>query len=412
MQKMVWTVIMMAALATQCLAAQTDVVRLGVISDRSGMYADYAGLGSEIAVRLAVEDMGGKVAGKTVEVIGADSQNKVDTTSAIVRQWFDTENLVAFVGGGPSGTALAAQWVAVEKGGTALVTEGYSSEFIGKSCTQVSTHWVPDTYAYANGIVKDTIDKGGKTWFFITADYTGGIDIEETATHLIHANGGKVLGRARHPFASLDFASFLLQAQASGADVIAIASAGADLTNTMKQAQEFGLTDKQRVRNFVTIINDVLGLGLDMAQGMIFPAGFYWDMDEDTRAFTRRWQEKMGVTRPPTIVHAYAYVSALHYLQAAEAAGTFDAVSVNQKMRELPITSNLMKNARLRPEDGQVIMDVMVVQVKKPEESRYPGDFYHILSTIPGDQAFLSLADSACPLVKNSDLAVVQEKSD
>jgi len=403
MHKISWTaaVAMAAAISSSPLYAQADVVRLGVINDRSGMYADYNGVGSEVAVRMAVEDMGGRAAGKIIEVIGADSQNKVDIASAMVRQWFDTQNLVAFVDGGGSATALAAQGVAVEKGGTALITGGFSSEFTNKACSTLSSQWVPDTYALSSAIVKGIVESGGNSWFFITSDYAGGISIEETTTKLVHDAGGTVLGRTRHPFSNMDFASFLLQAQSSGADVVGIASAGGDLVNTIKQAQEFGLTgSKQRVLTFVTFINDVLGLGLDMAQDMVFPIGFYWDTDENTRAFTRRWQEKMGVTRPPTIVHASSYVAALHYLQAAEAAGTFDGIVVNQKMREMPITSNLLKNAWIRPEDGRVMMDVSIVQVKKPAESRYPGDFYRVLSAIPGERAFNTLAESACPLVK------------
>jgi len=289
----------------------------------------------------------------------------------------------------------------VEKGGTALITGGFSSEFTNKACAKLSSQWVPDTYALSSAIVKGIVASGGNSWFFITSDYAGGISIEETTTKLVHEAGGKVLGRTRHPFSNMDFASFLLQAQSSGADVVGVASAGGDLVNTIKQAQEFGLTgSKQRVLTFVTFINDVLGLGLDMAQDMVFPIGFYWDTDEDTRAFTRRWQEKMGVTRPPTIVHASSYVAALHYLQAADAAGTFDGAIVNQKMREMPITSKLLQNAWIRPEDGRVMMDVSIVQVKKPAESRYPGDFYRVLSTIPGERAFNTLAQSACPLVK------------
>jgi len=402
MHKILWTtaVVMAAATGSRPLYAQTDVVRLGVINDRSGMYADYTGIGSEVSVQMAVEDVGGKAAGKTVEVIGADSQNKVDIASAMVRRWFDTQNLVAFVDGGGSATALAAQGVAVEKGGTALITGGYSSEFTNKACTNISSQWVPDTYALSSAIVKGIVQSGGNSWFFITSDYAGGISIEETTAKLVHNAGGKVLGRTRHPFANMDFASFLLQAQSSGADVVGIASAGGDLVNTIKQAQEFGLTgSKQRVLTFVTFINDILGLGLDMAQGMVFPTAFYWDTDEDTRAFTRRWQEKMGVTRPPTTTQAASYVAALHYLQAADAAGTFDGAIVNQKMRDMPVTSKLLKNAWIRPEDGRVMMDVSIVQVKKPTESRYPGDFYRVLSTIPGERAFHTLAESACPLV-------------
>lgn len=381
--------------------AQEDVVRLGVSNDRSGIYADLGGLGSEIAVRLAVKDFGGTLLGKRVEVIGADTQNKADIASATVRRWFDTQNLVAVVDGGASSTGLAAVNVAREKNGTALISGGFAADFSGKQCSPNSTQWAPDTYALANAGVRSVTRAGAKTWYFITTDYVFGKSLEANATKFIEAQGGKVIGSARHPLGASDFASFLLQAQASGADVIALASAGGDLVNLVKQAQEFGvLGGKQRVATFLTFINDVLGMGLPVAQGLTFPTGFYWDADEDTRAWTKRWQAESGFTRPPSIVQAFSYAATMHYLKAVQAAGTFDGVAVNIKMREMPIDSKLLKNARVRAEDGRVIHDLYLVQVKKPEESKYPGDLYNILSKVPGDQVFVSLADSECPLVK------------
>lgn len=385
---------------TSCALAQ-DVVRLGVSNDRSGIYSDLGGLGSEMAVRMAVEDFGGTVAGKKVEVIGADNQNKADVASALVRRWFDTQQLVAVVDGGASSAGLAAQGVAREKGGTALISGGFAGDFSGKQCSPLSTQWAPDTYALANAVVKSVVESGGQSWYFITTDYVFGKSLEANASRFVQGAGGKVLGSTRHPLGAMDFASFLVQAQASKADVVGLASAGGDLVNLIKQAQEFGLTGgKQRLLTFLTFINDVQAMGLPVAQGLTFPTGFYWDADDGTRAWTRRWQQKMGVTRPPSIVQALSYVATTHYLQAAQAAGTFEGAVVNQKMRELPITTKLIKNARIRPEDGRVIMDLYLVEVKKPADSKYPGDFYRILSTVPGEKVFVSLADSECPLIK------------
>jgi len=387
------------ALATSAGHAQ-DIVRLGVSNDRSGVYADVGGLGSEVAVRMAVEDFGGTVAGKTVEVIGGDTQNKADVASAMARRWFDTQNLVAIVDGGASSTGLAAQGVAHEKGGTILITGGYASDFSGKACNPITTQWSPDTYALANAVVGNTVQNGGKSWYIIAPDYVYGTSMKNITTHFVDAAGGRVVGDTRHPVGALDFASFLLQAQASKADVVAIASVGGDLINQIKQAQEFGMTEgKQRLLTFLTFITDIPAMELEMAQGLTFPTAFYWDTDEDTRAWTRRWQEKMGSKRLPTMIHALSYAATLHYLQAAQVAGSFDGETVNQKMRELPVRSSLFKNIRVRPEDGRVVMDMYLVEVKKPADSKYPGDFYRILSTIPGDQTFVSLADSACPLV-------------
>ncbi len=394
------------ALALACAPAAGaeptgDVVRLGVSNDRSGIYADVGGLGSEVAVRLAVKDFGGQVLGKRIEVIGGDTQNKADVASAIVRRWFDTQNVVAVVDGGASSTGLAAAYVAREKNGTALISGGFAGDFSGKQCSSVTTQWAPDTYALSNAVARGAVEQGGKTWYFITTDYVFGKSLEANASAVVERAGGKVLGSVRHPLGATDFASFILQAQASQAQVVGLASAGGDLVNLIKQAQEFGLAhSKQRMLTFLTFITDVVSMGLPVAQGLVFPDAFYWDADEDTRAWTRRWQKEAGWQRVPSIVHGLSYVSTTHYLQAVQAAGTFDGEAVNRKMRELPVTTRLIKNARVRPEDGRVIMDLYLVEVKKPAESRYPGDFYRILSTVPGDKVFVSLADSECPLVR------------
>ncbi|NLY28170.1 MAG: ABC transporter substrate-binding protein [Alcaligenaceae bacterium] len=392
-----------ALLAAAGIAQAQETVRLGVINDRSGIYSDLGGLGSEIAVRMAVEDFGGSVLGKKIEVIGGDSQNKVDVASTMVRNWFDTQNLVAVVDGGASSTGLASVHVANEKGGTALISGGFAGDFSGKQCTKISTQWAPDTYALAKAVVKNTIESGGKTWYSITTDYVFGKTLEATAERFVKQEGGKTIGAIRHPLGAPDFASFLLQAQSSGADVIGLASAGGDLINLIKQAQDFGLTGgKQRLVTYLVFINDVLGLGLNYAKGLTFTTAFYWDLNDDTRAWTKRWQEKTGFSRAPSMVQALGYVSTLHYLNAVKAAGTFNAEAVNQKMREIPVDSKLIKNALVRPEDGRVIMDMYQVRVKTPQESKGPNDVYNITATVPGKELFVPLSDSECPLVKKS----------
>ncbi|PLC51810.1 ABC transporter permease [Pollutimonas subterranea] len=390
-----------ALLSNHAGAQSADVARIGVSNDRSGIYSDLGGLGSEVSVRMAVEDFGGSVLGKKIEVIGGDSQNKVDVASTMVRNWFDTQNLVAVVDGGASSTGLAAMHVAAEKKGVALISGGFAGDFSGKQCSPISTQWAPDTYALANAVVGNTVKSGGKSWYFITTDYVFGKTMEETASNFVTAAGGKVQGSTRHPLGSSDFASYLLQAQSSQADVIGLASAGGDLINLIKQAQDFGLTGgNQKLVTFLVFINDVFGMGLDYAQDLSFPTPFYWDANDNTRAWAKRWQEKTGFKRAPSMVQALSYVSTMHYLEAVKAAGTFDSLKVNAKIRELPVRTKLISNARVRPEDGRVIMDMYQVQVKKPSESKSANDVYKILATIPGDKLFVPLADSQCPLVK------------
>ncbi len=392
---------LLSCLLATTVFAQADVVRLGVANDRSGIYSDLGGLGSEIATKMAVEDFGGSVLGKKIEVIGGDTQNKVDIAGTMIRKWFDTQDVVALIDGGASSTGLAGVNIAKEKNRVAVISGGFAGDFSGKQCSTVSTQWAPDTYALANAVVRSTIQQGGKSWYFITTDYVFGKSLEAIASDFVQQEGGKVLGQSRHPLGATDFASFLLSAQSSGANVVGISSAGGDLINLIKQAQQFGLADgKQKLLTFLVFINDVQGMGLDYAKGLSFPTPFYWDMDDDTRAWTKRWQEKTGFKRAPSMVQALSYVGTMQYLQAVKAAGTFDAVAVNAKMRELPVTTNLIKNAKVRPEDGRVIMDLYQVQVKTPAESKAPNDVYKILATIPGDKVFVPLSKSECPLVQ------------
>ncbi|WP_323011805.1 ABC transporter substrate-binding protein [Castellaniella sp.] len=393
--------LLLAGMGISSVHAQ-DVVRIGVGNDRSGAYSDLGGIGSEIAVRMAVEDFGGKVLDKKIEVIGGDNQSKVDVASGMVRKWFDTENVVAFIDGGASSTGLASMHVAVEKGGSALMTAGFASIFSGKECSPRSTQWAPDTYALANAVVSNTIKNGGKTWYSITADYVFGKSLEASANQFVKDNGGQVLGNTRYPFGSTeDYASFLLQAQSSGAQVVGLASAGKDLVSLVRQAYDFGIAQSgQKLAAYLVFVTDVLGMGLTNAQGLRFATPFYWDADEGTRNWSKRWQEQTGFSHPPTMVHALGYAATTHYLKAVEAAGTFEGDAVNARMREFKIDDLLIKNAHIRPEDGRVIMDMYEVEVKDPKASTSSNDIYNIVSTISGKDLFLPLSESECPLVK------------
>ena len=382
-------------------ANDADGVKIGVLTDMAGVTADATGRGSVEAARLAIEELGGSVLGKPVSLVSGDHQHRPDIGSSMVRKWYDTDGVDVVVDVPNSSVALAVQGIAREKKKLVLFSSPGTTALTQAQCSPYGVQWTYTTYALSRGTATAVVKEGNKRWFILASDYAFGKQLAADTETVVKANGGEVVGTVFHPLNASDFASFLLQAQASQANVVGLASAGGDLVNLIKQAQEFGLTGgKQRLLTFLTFINDVQAMGLPVAQGLAFPTGFYWDADDDTRAWTRRWQQKMGVTRPPSIVQALSYVATTHYLQAAQAAGTFDGAAVNQKMRELPITTKLIKNARIRPEDGRVIMDLYLVEVKKPAESKYPGDFYRILSTVPGDKVFVSLADSECPLIK------------
>lgn len=383
------------------LGDKGDIVRLGVLNDRSGIYSDMGGVGSEVSVKLAVADFGGKVLGKKIEVLGGDTQNKPDIASSLARNWFDTKNLVATIDGGASSTGLAMVHVTAEKGGTALVTGGFADEFTGKQCSPVTTQWPPDTYALAKAVVNSTMASGGKKWYFIAPDYVFGRSMVESSKEFIKKAGGTVVDAVFHPLDTNDFSAYLLRAQSSGADVVAFASAGGNLINLIKQAQEFGLFQDKKLKivSYLIEITDVKSMGLKEAQGLTFPSMEYWDQNEATRAWTKRWQEAGHIANPPTTQHVSSYVATLHYLKAVQAVGTFDGKKVNQQMAKMPIDTQLIKNVHIRPEDGRVIYDLLQVEVKSPAESKGPNDLYKIIGTIPGDQAFRPLSESSCPLV-------------
>ncbi len=393
-----------AALALAAGVAQAqvsgDVVRLGVMNDQSGLYADITGQGSVVAARMAVEDFGGKVAGKPIEVIFADHQNKPDIGANLARQWIDTQGVDALVDVPTSSVALAVQEVAREKNRMFLMSGPASSDLTGKACSETGIAWTYDTYALANGTGKALVKQGGDTWYFLTADYAFGHALERDTAKFVQEGGGKVLGVVRHPLATPDFSSFLLQAQASKAKIIGLANAGGDTINSIKQAAEFGIVaGGQKLAGLLVFINDVHALGLKTAQGLVITESFYWDLNDETRAFTKRFAEKhKGMV--PSMIQAGVYGAVLHYLKAAEAAGTDEAKAVSKKMKEMPINDFMTKNGSIRP-DGRVLRDMYLLEVKKPDESKYKYDYYKVLTTIPAAEAFRPMAEGGCPLVKS-----------
>ena len=375
-----------------------NTVKIGVLTDMSGTYSDLAGAGAVLATQMAIEDFiaEAKPAFK-VEMVSADHQNKADIASNKAREWFEREGVDTATELVTTSTALAVMKIAKEMNRVALMSGPASTPITNEQCNDVTVHYTYDTYALANGTAKAVTQQGGNTWFFLTADYAFGQALEKDSSAVVTANGGKVLGSVRHPFPASDFSSFLLQAQASGAKIIGLANAGADTTNAIKQAAEFGVTPKQSLAGLLMFISDVHSLGLQATQGMYLTTGFYWDLDDQTRAWSKRFFEKQK--RMPTMVQAGQYSSVLHYLRAVQATGTDEAGKVMAQMKATPIKDFFGKNGRIR-EDGRMVHDMYLAQVKSPAESKYPWDYYHIRQTIPAEEAFQPLAQSRCPLVK------------
>ncbi|MEO8780557.1 MAG: ABC transporter substrate-binding protein [Bradyrhizobium sp.] len=393
----------MAALTAACLETSVaqaqisdDIVRIGVLNDQSGLYADLGGPGTVTAARMAVEDSGGSVLGKPVEIVFADHQNKSDVGAAIARQWFEVGKVDMAIGFDNSAVALAVEQLAADHDRIAIAGAVGSTAFTGKSCTATEASWIYDSYALTTSLAKAVVAEGRDSWFFITVDYTFGHSLEADATAAVQAAGGKVLGSVRHPLNTADFSSYLLQAQASGAKVVAFANGGGDMVNAVKQANEFGLTKNQTMATLLVFISDVHSMQLQAAQGLKFVTGFYWDRNEETRAWSKRFFARQG--RMPTMPQASAYSAIRHYLAAITAAGTDEAKAVMAKMRAMPVNDFYVKNGHLR-EDGRLVHDMYFAQVKTPAESTGPWDYYKILATIPGDQAFRPMAEAGCPLV-------------
>ncbi|MGD0720071.1 MAG: ABC transporter substrate-binding protein [Roseiarcus sp.] len=389
-------------LLTTAALADDKIVKLGQLDDQSSLYADSGGPGSVIAVNMAVEDSGLRAKGWTIDVISADHQNKPDVAVGIARQWFDVDKVDAIIGVQNSGVALAVTGVAKEKNGVFLDSGAASSDLTGKACNANMIHWAYDTYALANGTGKALVKQGGDTWFFITADYAFGHALQRDTSAVVEANGGKVVGSANVPLNQPDFSSFLLQAQSSKAKVIGLANAGGDTTNSIKQAHEFGIVEGgQKLAALLTFISNVHALGLDVAQGLTLTSTFYWDLNDGTRAFSKRFSERMKTHAEPTMVQAGDYSSTLHYLKTLEALGgnPHDGAKVVAKMKELPTDDPLFGKGVIRA-DGRKIHPAYLFEVKKPSESKYPWDYYKLVATIPAEEAFRPLAQSECPLVK------------
>jgi branched-chain amino acid transport system substrate-binding protein len=377
-----------------------DVVKIGVLTDMASLYADATGKGSLVAVQMAVADYGSKAKGKPVEVISADHQNKPDIAMSIARNWYDNEKVDAIFDVPTSSVALPISALTREKNKININSGGGTSDLTGVACSPNTVHWTYDTYSLSNVAGKAMVKRGEDTWFFITADYAFGMALERDAANVVRENGGKVLGDVRHPLNSSDFSSFLLQAQASKAKVIGLANAGGDTQNALKQAAEFGITQAgQKMIALLTQITDVHSLGIKATQGLIVTDAFYWDTNDETRAFSKRFNDKVG--HMPTMIQAGLYSATMHYLKAIDATGTDDSQKVMAQMRATPINDFFAKNGKIRV-DGRMVHDMYLFEVKKPEESKGEWDLYKLLATVPGDEAFRPLDKGNCPLVKTN----------
>jgi branched-chain amino acid transport system substrate-binding protein len=388
-----------ALLLAGAAEAQTkDTVKIGVLADMSSLYADLGGPGSTAAAQMAVEDFGGTVLGKKIEVISADHQNKPDIGASIARQWFDEQGVDMITDLTTSSVALAVQEVAREKNKIILVSGAASSDLTGKACAPTSVHWTYDTVALANGTGAAVVKAGGDTWFFITADYAFGHALERDTTAVVQANGGKVLGAVNVPLNNSDFSSFLLQAQASKAKIVGLANAGGDTISSIKQAAEFGVVaGGQKLAGLLVFVSDVHSLGLQTAQGLQLTESFYWDMNDETRAWSKKFVDKMK--KEPTMVQAGVYEATLNYLNAVKTAGSTDGPTVMKQMKATPINSFMTKNGHIQ-EDGSLVRDMYLFEVKKPSESKGEWDLYKLVHTIPGAEAYKRPRGNECPLVK------------
>jgi branched-chain amino acid transport system substrate-binding protein len=395
--KSIWTAAVAVSGMVLAAPASGQGVKIGVLNDQSGVYADYGGKYSVEAAKMAIEDFGGEVLGQKIELVTADHQNKPDLARAIARRWYDNEGVDMITELTTSSVALAVQELAEEKKKIDIVVGAASSRISGDACTPYSFHWAFDTHALAVGTGGALVKAGGDSWFFLTADYAFGYALQKDTTDVITANGGKVLGAVRVPLNSSDFSSYLLQAQNSKAKIVGLANAGLDTTNSIKQAAEFGIVKGgQKLAGLLMTLAEVHGLGLEAAQGLILTEGFYWDHDDRSRAFAERFFQRTG--RMPSMIHAGTYSATLSYLKAVKAAGTKDSDAVVKKLKELPVDDAFAQGKVLA--NGRMVHDMYLFEVKAPSESRKPWDYYKQLAVIPGDEAFLSAKESGCPLTK------------
>ncbi|TAN11707.1 MAG: ABC transporter substrate-binding protein [Burkholderiaceae bacterium] len=389
---------LLALFAACQMASAAGTLKIGVLNDQSGPYADFGGKTSVVAAEMAVKDFGGTVLGEKIEVISADHQNKPDLATSIARRWFDTDGVEMITDLTNSSVALAVQALAKEKGKITIATGPFSSALTNEACSPTGFHWVFDTYAAPKGTATGLIQEGKKTWYIMAADYAFGHQMQEDLTKTVDANGGKVVGSARVPLGTTDFASFILQAQSSKAQVIALANAGTDTINAIKQSSEFDVTKKgQSIAALAMVISDVHSLGLDKAQGLVATTAYYWDRNDASRKFGERFMKLTG--RMPGMVQAGTYSATLHYLQAVKAAGTVDAHKVAEEMRKLPVHDFFAENGVVR-KDGRMAHDMYLVEVKTPAESKGPWDYYKVLRTLPASLVTRPLSESKCPLVK------------
>ena len=374
-----------------------NVVKVGVLTDMSGLYSDLGGQGSVEAAKMAVADFGGKVLGANIEVIGSDHQNKADVGSSKVREWVDQQGVDMVTDGLNSAVGISLAKLTKEKNFILMDVGAASTALTNAECTAYTVHYAYDTYALANGTANAIVKQGGKSWFMLTADYAFGHSLEADTIAVVTAGGGEIKGKVRHPLSASDFSSFLLQAQSSKAQIVGLANAGGDTINSIKAANEFGLTKNQTLAGMLVFITDVHSLGLKTAQGMLLTDGWYWDLNDETRKFGRRYFDKMK--KMPSMVQAGVYSATLTYLKAVASAKTDDREKVMAELKKLKINDVFAKNGYIRV-DGRMVHDMYLMQVKKPEESKYPWDYYTVKATIPGEQAFQPLAQSKCSLVK------------
>lgn len=389
----------LAAVPAEAKPSDTDgQVVIGVVADMSGVYSAHGGKGELTAVQMAVEDFGGKVGDKPIKVLSADYQLKVDIGLGTVKRWLENDAADVIVEGTDSATAAGLFDLSKTAKTIVIAASAASTSLHNEHCSPYGIHYVYDTYALATGTGAAMVAEGGKSWFFITADYAFGHSLEANTSRVVEANGGEVLGHVRVPLSTSDFSSYVLQAQASGAQVVGLANAGADFVNSTKQANEFGIVaGGQKLAAMLVFITDVKALGLDIAQGLTFTLGYYWDRDDESRAFADRYMAKTGAR--PSMVQAGAYSATMHYLKAVEAVGSEDADAVSKWMKEHPINDFFTKNGVIR-EDGRMVHDMYLAEAKAPSESKNDWDLVKILRTIPGDQAFMPLSESSCPLIK------------
>ncbi|TCU62531.1 amino acid/amide ABC transporter substrate-binding protein (HAAT family) [Bradyrhizobium sp. R2.2-H] len=391
---------LVAAASAVLLAAPASAqgVKIGILNDQSGVYADYGGKWSVEAARMAIEDFGGEVLGQKIELITADHQNKPDLAASIARRWYDVENVDMITELTTSSVALAIHELSKEKKKIDIVVGAATSRLTGDACQPYGFHWAYDTHALGVGTGGALTKAGGDTWFFLTADYAFGYALEKDTSEIVTANGGKVVGSVRVPLNSSDFSSFLLQAQSSKAKIVGLANAGLDTTNSIKQASEFGIVSGgQKLAGLLMTLAEVNGLGLQAAQGLVLTEGYYWDLNDKTRNLGERFLKRTG--RMPSMIHAGTYSATLSYLKAVKAAGTKDPDAVAKKLKELPVDDDFAQGGKVL-ENGRMVHDMYLFEVKKPSESKKPWDYYKLLATVPGDKAFFTAKESGCPLTK------------